>query len=298
MDGFLNINKPVGLSSARVVAQVKRMLGGKIKVGHMGTLDPMATGVLPIAVGKATRLFEFLLDKTKTYEAIFKFGEETDTLDREGKVVKSGGRLPSEKELKETAKTFVGRYAQTPPIYSAKLVAGRRAYDLARAGVEVVLTPKEVEIFEFELVRQISESEFLFKMDCSSGTYVRALGRDLAYKLSTYCTTQSILRTKSGVFELNSSVGLENVTVHNLLPMDMVLADIPQAAVSETDLNKLLNGVPVTLDLLEGLYKLVGGLSLRDLPETNSNEAIPSIGVIGLLNVDSQKSAKITVRLA
>ena len=280
MDGFFNINKPAGMSSAKVVAIVKRQCGKNVKVGHMGTLDPLAMGVLPIAVGRATRLFDLLLNKTKTYRAIFKFGYETDTLDTEGKVTKEGGSLPKLDELTKIARDFVGEMAQMPPIYSSKSVDGVRAYQLAREGKEVSLTPKRITINKLELIKQIDESSFEFEIDCSAGTYVRAIGRDMAYKLSTFCTTQSILRTRSGVFKLENAVELDSLKESDLLPMDCVLGDLNNLLLDGIALNKLLNGVKVNLLKPAGTYKLEGNGRL-----------------LGLLEIDDLGNARIVTRL-
>ena len=148
MKGFINLIKPEGMSSAYAVGRVKRKL--HVKCGHMGTLDPMASGVLPIGLDKTSRLFQFLLDKQKTYVARFKFGYTTDTLDITGEITESGGRIPTESEILSVLDKFIGEIDQIPPKYSAKCVNGKRGYQLARSGVEFELEPKKVKILDFK----------------------------------------------------------------------------------------------------------------------------------------------------
>ena len=166
--GVLNLNKPEGMSSARAVSFVRRATG--LACGHMGTLDPLASGVLPVAVGNATRLFDYLLQKQKVYCALFAFGTETDTLDRAGRVTKSGGRVPAADEVAAALASFVGEYDQLPPAYSAKNVNGVRAYDLARQGKEVALAPKRVRVDSMELLGEEGEGVFAVRIVCGGGT--------------------------------------------------------------------------------------------------------------------------------
>ena len=149
MNGFFNIHKPKGMTSSQAVGKIKYLLGRKIKVGHMGTLDPIASGVLPIAVGRATRLFDFLLQKKKTYIATFQFGYITDTLDNTGAILDKTDKIPTLQELENVLPNFLGIQEQIPPQYSAKSVNGKRAYDMARQGEYVELKPCKIEIFDF-----------------------------------------------------------------------------------------------------------------------------------------------------
>ena len=182
MTGFLNVYKPSGLSSAAAVAQVKRLV--RTPCGHMGTLDPLAEGVLPVGVGNASRLFDYFLSKKKTYTARFRFGATTATLDGEGEVVR-GGRVPAEAEIAAALPALTGTIEQIPPAYSAVSVRGRRGYALARAGEEVSLPPRAVTVDHFRLCGQTAPDEFEFCIVCGAGTYIRALARDLAEALDS-----------------------------------------------------------------------------------------------------------------
>lgn len=187
MTGFLNIDKRRGDTSAYVVNCVKRLLRlgyGKIPCGHFGTLDPLASGVLPVGIGNANRLFDYFLSKKKTYLARFRFGATTETLDGEGEVV-LGGRIPEKAEIEGALYRFLGEISQTPPKFSARCIDGKRGYELARDGQEFTLPAKRVEIFSFALVGEASSDEFEFRIECSGGTYIRSLSRDLAAALGT-----------------------------------------------------------------------------------------------------------------
>ena len=237
MIGFLNIYKPSGMTSNAVVQKIKKRFGLD-KVGHMGTLDPMACGLLPIAIGKATRLFDYMLQKTKTYTAIFDFGYETDTLDITGQVVVSDladiqvgqkietnqldiissakSDLVSDEKLTKALSAMIGKQNQIPPKYSAKNIDGARAYDLARAGVEFELSPKEIEIYNLELLEKIYDLRYKVKITCSSGTYIRAIGRDLAKMLGTHATMSYLERSDLGVFNLSNCVILDDLLAGDL----------------------------------------------------------------------------------
>ena len=209
-NAIINLNKPTGMSSFFAVKKVARILGVK-KAGHMGTLDPYGTGVLLVGVNKGTKLFEEYLNKTKTYIATFHFGYETDTLDSEGKIVKENEKIVTEEEIKKVLSNFIGKQAQMPPNFSAKKINGKRACDLIREGKEVELKPKDIEIYDIKLINNLQNNNFVFEITCSSGTYVRSICRDLAYKLSTYGTMVSIIRTKCGVFCIENSCTLQDL---------------------------------------------------------------------------------------
>ena len=209
-NAIINLNKPTGMSSFFAVKKVARILGVK-KAGHMGTLDPYGTGVLLIGVNKGTKLFEEYLNKTKTYIATFHFGYETDTLDSEGSVIKENDKVVTIQEIEKILPSFLGKKNQMPPNFSAKKINGKRACDLIREGKEVELKPKEIEIFKIECINSFNDNNFVFEITCSSGTYVRSICRDLAYKLSTYGTMVSIIRTKCGAFCIENSCTLDEL---------------------------------------------------------------------------------------
>lgn len=220
IDGVIILNKPLGISSNSASNKVKWMLGAK-KAGHLGTLDPLATGVLPVALGKATKLFDRFLKKTKTYIATFEFGYETDTLDSEGQVINKNGCIISKDEINSVLDSFKGQISQLPPKYSAKRVGGKRAYDLARAGVEFELTPKDIIIYDIKVLHELKENVFEFEITCSSGTYIRSIARDIAYKLNTYGTMISLIRTKCGIFDIENSVTFEDIQSNKFELIDL-----------------------------------------------------------------------------
>lgn len=191
------------------------------KAGHLGTLDPLGTGVLVVALGKATKLFEKHLTVNKTYKAIFKFGIETDTFDSDGKITNEQECDIDLDSVKNACKTLVGKQAQLPPRYSAKKINGKKAYELARNDQEFVLKPKEIEIFKFDCLEQVEKNTFLFEIDCSAGTYIRSCCRDLAEKLGTVGTMVAIIRTKSGEYTIDQSVTYENLSLDNVLKVEI-----------------------------------------------------------------------------
>lgn len=256
MTGFININKAQGVSSAREVAIVKRL--SKTPCGHMGTLDPMADGVLPVAVGNAARLFDYFLSKRKTYVATFVFGKDYDTLDVTGRVVADGGRTLSVSEIESVIPSLVGEIMQTPPRYSAKSIGGRRGYELARSGVDFTLPPKKVNIYSIKLLGSDKEG-FRFEIECGGGTYIRSIARDMATMLGTFGAMSALTRTASGAFTLENSVKTADLTEENLsdflIPADSVLP-FESVYLSDKEEKKLLNGLSVLTDLEDGSYKI------------------------------------------
>ncbi len=219
VDGIIILNKPTGMNSMSAVKKVQHLLNAD-KAGHLGTLDPLGTGVLPIALGKATKLFEEHLNDRKIYRAIFKFGILTDTLDSEGKILKQDDVDIKLEEIEKIINKLIGKQNQMPPKYSAKKIKGKKAYELARADVEFELKPKLVEIFRFEVVEKLKKNTFLFEIECSSGTYIRSCCRDLAEKLNTCATMVAIIRIQSGKYKIEDSIVLDEVTIDKLLKVD------------------------------------------------------------------------------
>ena len=210
-NGVVILNKPEGLSSFLAVKIVKRCTGVK-KAGHMGTLDPLATGVLVVGVNKGTKLFDKYLKSPKQYYVEYEFGYETNTLDREGEIINRN--LETNIKLEDVvnaSKKFLGKYLQTPPVFSAKKINGKRACDLAREGKVVEVPAKEVELFAVNDITEKQKNVFSMIIDCSSGFYVRSLGRDLAKELSTFATTLCIKRTKCCGFDIASAQSLEEI---------------------------------------------------------------------------------------
>ena len=260
MNGFFNLYKPSGMTSALLVHLVKKKTGAKC--GHMGTLDPMASGVLPVGIGKANRLFEYLLDKEKEYAAEFTFGAETDTLDKTGAVTQTSEYLPAREELEALLPRFVGESGQVPPRYSAKNVGGRRGYDLARRGVEFTLPPKKVTVTSYRLTGQPGRGVFSFLIRCKGGTYIRSLARDLGRAAGSFAYMSALERTEAGCFRRENAVSVDEFmnlkdVFSALTPADEAVS-FPQLRLSGREAEKLLNGVPLAASCGEGLYRAYG----------------------------------------
>jgi tRNA pseudouridine55 synthase len=212
----------------------------------MGTLDPQGEGVLLVGVGKATRLFDTLLQKDKIYRAHFTFGYETDTLDGDGKVVLETDVIPSKQEVLSVLENFVGECDQLPPAYSAKNINGVRAYDLARKGIEFELKPSRVNIYSLKLLSQDSDNTFYFEIHCSAGTYIRSICPDVAYALGSLATMTSITRIKTGKFKIEDSVTMEQFLQMGesaVVPLEVALSDFARVDIDEQYYEKLCNGV-------------------------------------------------------
>ncbi len=249
MNGLINLYKPSGLSSAAAVGKVRRILGEK-KVGHMGTLDPMAEGVLVLGVGKSARLFDYLAGKRKSYIAKFKFGYETDTLDKLGTTVAETEDIPSVDAVHGAMLSLVGKIKQVPPAYSAKHIDGKRAYKLARSGETVELKPVDIEIFGAELICQPRMDEFVFSIDCSAGTYIRSICRDVAHMCGSLATLEYLQRTASGEFKVSDSVSLDSLEIVKdgaLISPDKAIF-LPRCDVDATKKSDLDNGRKVESD--------------------------------------------------
>lgn len=258
MNGFVNIFKPSGMTSAFCVWLVKKKFN--LPCGHMGTLDPMASGVLPVGVGQASRLFGYLLDKEKTYKATFTFGYETDTLDATGKVIKSGARLPSLEEIKSVLPKFIGEIEQVPPKYSAKCVNGKRGYELARAGKDFELQPKKVVISNITAEKTDDSANFNFTIVCKGGTYIRSLCRDIAYELSSLATMTVLERTAVGLFTIENSVNVDLLKDENnpemlLLPSDSVI-NFEKLILTKLQAKRALDGLYDSYRVKDGFYRV------------------------------------------
>lgn len=277
--GFFNVDKPSGIVSSTVVNKIKWLSG--VPCGHMGTLDPLASGVLPVGVGNATRLFDYFLSKKKEYIAEFTFGVDSDTLDSTGTLVR-GGYVPDEKAIKDVLPTFFGDIMQVPPKYSAKNVNGRRGYDLARAGIDFELPPKQVHIYGMELLNIVEgkEDTFRIKIQCGGGTYIRSLARDIAAALDTKAVMSALRRTQSGIFTLKNAVpfsffendpSLEELEKY-LIPTESVLP-FARLDLDEKREQKLLQGQQVCVEVQDGAYKIYKGASFYGLAEVKDGKA-------------------------
>ena len=246
VNGLLNIYKPQNISSNSVVIKVKKILGIK-KVGHTGTLDPLACGVLPICIGSATKISEYLLNKDKVYKVKLKFGVLTDTFDCEGKVIREDKDFKSnESEIIKVLQNLVGEYDQVPPDYSALKINGQRAYELARKGIEFSLKARKIKIHYINEIK-INGDECSFTVKCSKGTYIRSLCRDIGDRLNTCATMTFLERIESGIFKKESSIMFDDLTIEkiqdNIIGIDKVIP-IPKLEIHEEEFFKLLiNGV-------------------------------------------------------
>lgn len=254
--GIILLNKPAGISSNQAVNKVKYAIGAK-KCGHLGTLDLEGEGLLLVTVNSATKLFDYFLKKQKTYETIFIFGKETDTLDMSGEIVKTDDCHITREMVEEKLPQMIGKYAQMPPQFSAKKVGGKVAYLEARKGKTVELQPKEIEIFDFKLLEQIKENVFKFEVTCSSGTYIRSLARDLAEKLSTYGSMQCILRTRCGKYNLEDAYTIEDVKNgdYSMISCEDVF-DYEKLFLSLEDSERVFNGQIIDVEKSDGLYRI------------------------------------------
>ncbi len=259
LKGFVNIIKPTGMTSSDVVCKIKKILKMK-KVGHLGTLDPAAAGVLPVAVGKATKFFDYFLSKEKKYTAVVKFGITTDSLDSFGNITNIDKDVLVTKEMiLSVLDEFNGEIYQLPPKYSALKVNGKKAYELAREGVEFELKPRKITIFDINLREQSDLNTFVFDVHCSAGTYIRTLFADIAAKMGTIAVVPVIIRTKSGAFETETALTIEEFEkTKEIIQIETVFSDFKQIEIDENMAKKVLNGVSVYANELglDNLYNL------------------------------------------
>jgi tRNA pseudouridine55 synthase len=245
MFGLLNVDKPAGLTSRDVVNRVQRLVRPH-KVGHAGTLDPLATGVLVVALGPATRLVEYVQQMPKTYQATFLLGRTSDTEDVEGTIVElSDPAVPTLAEIEAAIPRLLGTIEQQPPAYSALKVAGQRAYTLARRGDVVELSPRSVEVHSIEVVRyEYPELELLVR--CGSGTYIRSLGRDLAVALGTGAVMSALRRLAIGSFTTTDAVPCDDLSLTHiqarLLPPLLAVGDMPRVSLSDDEIARVIRG--------------------------------------------------------
>lgn len=276
--GIIPINKPNGWTSFDVVNKIKHMVK-PLKVGHLGTLDPMATGVLLVTVGKATKLFDLMQEKQKTYVAEFEFGYVTDTLDATGEVIKTTNIIPTEQQIKEVLNSFIGKISQIPPKYSAKSVNGVRAYDLARNNQEFELKPKTVEIYNITLLSYDS-NRLKLEISCGSGTYIRAIGRDVAEKLNSLATMISLVRTNISNYLVEDCFEIENINKDNvfekLMPIQNFLS-LPKLELTDEETFKLVNGQILNVQQEDGEYLVINKENEVAIAEIKENKAKMSI---------------------
>ena len=248
MNGLIIFDKEKGITSHDLVYKVRKKTGIK-KVGHAGTLDPMATGVLIIAIGKATKVNEYLLLKDKKYIAKIKLGILTDTFDITGNILEKENVSVLKKDIEEVLKRFTGKMSQTPPIYSALKVNGKKLYEYAREGKEVKIKNRNIEIFENKLIDFNGKDEFSIEIEVSKGTYIRSVAYDIGKAVGTYGTITELRRIKSGNFDIENSIKIsdfENMSLDelksNLIPMELALENLKRIEIPKSFKQNFLNG--------------------------------------------------------
>lgn len=277
-NGILNIDKPQGITSHDVVDIVRKIFPG-IKVGHTGTLDPIATGILPICIGKATKLSDELLSENKVYKVKMLLGVETDTYDITGKIVFANTLNEDEIYIKERIKRFIGKSSQIPPIYSAIKIKGKKAYEYARNGENVSLKPREIEIFNIDDIDvNLRKRQVSFVVSCTKGTYIRSLVHDIGIKLGCGATMIELKRLKTGDFDINDSIDLyEFLNLEYLDMLDKIVSieelyrDSKKINLKDKDYDKFLNGIAIKTDVPNGIVRVYENLRYKGLGKVNEN---------------------------
>ena len=268
MQGIIIINKPQGFTSQDVVSKVKKILNIK-KAGHTGTLDPMATGVLPVLLGNYTKLSKYLIEHNKTYVAKIKLGEKRTTGDSEGDVSETkevNDKVFNEDFLKQILKSFLGKQRQVPPMYSAIKVDGKKLYEYARQGIDVEVKPREIEIYDIDLLNFNKENlEIEFVVSCSKGTYIRVLCENIAEKLETVGFMNSLKRILVDKFSIDDAIDFKTLEANknnqeflneNIFTMEEVFKELPKLILNSRKLELFLNGVMLTFKNKDGLYNI------------------------------------------
>ncbi len=275
IDGWINFHKPVGMTSTQAVGKIRRALNAN-KIGHGGTLDPLASGVLPLALGEATKTVNYAQDASKIYEFTVTWGEQRTTDDAEGDVIQSSDTRPTQEQIEALIPEFIGSIEQTPPQFSAIKIDGERAYDLAREGQAVDIKSRIVHIYDLEVISH-DENETAFKCTCGKGTYIRSLARDMGQKLGCFGYISALKRTKVGPFDLKDAISLDffeqmgdNTALEDvILPLQTVLDDIPALALKEQEAVALKHGRSLSLMAKSDLERLTAlGLDWKSDDQT------------------------------
>ena len=261
MDGIIIINKPKNCTSHDIVRKAKKILNEK--VGHTGTLDPNATGVLPLLVGKGTQISKYLINHDKTYEAVLQLGEKRDTADIEGNVLEVKEVQVSSLEksnVERILKQLIGKQEQIPPIYSAIKVNGKKLYEYARSGEKIEIEPRNIEIYNMELIHIDEQNKTInFKVECSKGTYIRTLCETIAERLENIGYMKELKRTKVGEFKIENSIDieeLENNLNKNFISIESYFKNNSEIKLEDKKLQLFLNGVQLSYNLADGVYKI------------------------------------------
>ena len=259
MDGIIVINKPKNCTSHDVVKKVKKILNEK--VGHTGTLDPNATGVLPLLVGKGTQISKYLINHDKVYEAVLKIGEKTDTADAEGKIIETQNvKLSTLKEenIKIVLKSLIGEQKQIPPMYSAIKVNGKKLYEYARSGEIIKVEPRLIYIYNLELIK-VANQEITYKVHCSKGTYIRTLCEQIAEKLGTVGYMKELKRLQVGEFKIEDSLTIDEIKENiqkKFITIEEYFKKYPKINLDLRKLQLFLNGVQLNYNLENGIYTI------------------------------------------
>ncbi|MCY6356641.1 tRNA pseudouridine(55) synthase TruB [Clostridium sp. ZS2-4] len=258
MDGVINVYKPIGITSFDVVREIRKLSKTK-KVGHTGTLDPLACGVLPICIGKATKIVDYIMNDYKIYKAHLKLGITTDTYDKEGKILQNKEVTVSEDTVVNVINSFIGEIAQIPPMYSAIKIKGKKLYELARKGIEIERQARDIIIYSIDIIK-LQLPDIVFEVKCSKGTYIRSLCYDIGRKLDCGGTMWDLERVASGNFKKDFSIVLRDLKEENiekyLMPLEEVLKNYEKISINDKMKNLLINGVKIKdRSLLQGIQK-------------------------------------------
>lgn len=263
MDGIILVNKEKNFTSHDVVSIVKKIT--ESKVGHTGTLDPNATGVLPLLIGNATKISKYLINHDKEYEAVIQLGKKTTTADIEGEVIEEK-EVPEKIyiECENILKSFIGKQKQTPPAYSAIKVNGKKLYSYAREGKKIEIEPRNIEIYNIELMNiNKEEKQISFRVSCSKGTYIRSLCEDIADKLGTVGYMKDLKRTKVGDFEIKEAITIEELKEKfekndflDMITIENIFKDMPEIELNENNIKQYLNGVKIVERNQDGIYRI------------------------------------------
>lgn len=270
MDGILIINKPKGYTSHDIVNIVKKTLNTS-KVGHAGTLDPNATGVLPILVGKATKISKYLIEHDKTYIAELALGEKSSTGDTEGEIIeKKEVPLLDEEQIKQVLKSFEGKQMQTPPIYSSIKINGKKAYEYARKGETIQLEPRPIEIMKISFIK-FENNVLKYEVQCSKGTYIRVLCEDIAERLGTVGLMKNLCRTRVDEFDIEDSCKIEQIAKEKIISIEKVCNIKPKIELDDKTKEKFLNGVKLKFNMENGVYRIYNKKIFLGLGVINNN---------------------------
>lgn len=297
-NGWVNLDKPLNMTSTQAVGKIKKILGMK-KVGHAGTLDPLATGILPIAVGEATKTVQYLQNRDKGYEFTVTWGKATETDDAEGKIIATSDVIPTADQIEAALPSFMGHIEQVPPKYSAIKIKGERAYDLAREGVEFEMESRKVHVYDLRLI-EATETSATLSMTCGKGTYVRSLARDLALKLGTVGYVSMLRRTFVGGFTQENAITfdklaeiVDNNDAHeDLLGVERALDDIPALPLSGTEASRLRNGQKIIFSAKPDMERLnahgINPLTAKDEIVLAMNDNGKPLGLVRVNGVSAK----------